>query len=299
MKGKKLLSLCLTCLLGVSMVGCAASNKSEAPKEEVKETVEKTEERIIASSVSVVEILDAMGISMVGVPTSSYDLPESVKEVTRIGNPMKPDMEIVKSLDPTTVVSVDTLSSDLKESFNSLNIPIEFLNLSSYEGLKSSIVQLGETFDKQEEATKLVEQFKDKEEEIAKKVEGQEGPSVLVVFGASGSFMVATESTYVGDLVKKVGGKNILEGTEGSFIPVDMEFLADKNPDVILLMTHANPEESKAAFEKEFETNEAWQHFDAVKNDKVYALEPGYFGMSANLLATDAMEKLVEILYSK
>ena len=65
MKGKKLLSLCLTCLLGVSMVGCAASDKSEATKEEVKETVEKTEERIIASSVSVVEILDAMGISMV------------------------------------------------------------------------------------------------------------------------------------------------------------------------------------------------------------------------------------------
>ena len=298
MKGKKLLSLCLTCLLGFAMVGCT-TNKGESSKKEENETVEKVEEKIIASSVSVVEILDAMGISMVGVPTSSYDLPESVKDLTRIGNPMKPDMEIIKSLDPTTVVSVDTLSVDLKESFNSLDIPIEFLNLSSYNDLKNSIIQLGQRFNKKEEASKIVGGFTEKEEVIDKKVEKEDGPSVLIVFGASGSFMVATESTYVGDLVKQVGGKNILQGKEGSFIPVDMEYLADKNPDIILLMTHANPEESKVAFEKEFESNEGWQHFNAVKNNKVHALEPGYFGMSANLLATDAMEKLVEIFYSK
>lgn len=123
--------------------------------------------------------------------------------------------------------------------------------------------------------------------------------AVLIIFGASNTFMTATEATYVGDLVKRAGGENILTGMQGSFIPVDMEFLADKNPEYILFMAHANPEESLEAFKKEFETNEAWQNFDAVKNDKVIALDTGYFGMSANLLASEAMEKLVGYLYTE
>jgi len=189
MKGKKILSLCLTFAVAFMAVGCAS--KAEGSKGDTEGTTEaskkNSEERIIASSVSVVEILDAMGISMVGVPTSSYELPDGVKDVTRIGNPMKPDMEVVKSLDPTTVVSVDSLSADLKASFNNLNIPVEFLNLSSYDGLKESITQVGARFSKEAEAKKLIDGFTAKEEEISKKMEGKEGPSVLVVFGASGS----------------------------------------------------------------------------------------------------------------
>ena len=111
--------------------------------------------------------------------------------------------------------------------------------------------------------------------------------------------MVASEDTYVGDLVKRVGGKNVITDAPAAFSPVDMEYLASQNPDYILFMAHANPEESLEAFKQEFETNVAWQSFDAVKNDKVIALETGYFGMSANLLAVDAMEKLAEILYGE
>ena len=111
--------------------------------------------------------------------------------------------------------------------------------------------------------------------------------------------MVASENTYVGNLVKRVGGENIITDAPADFSPVDMEYLADKNPEYILFMAHANPEESLAAFKEEFETNPAWQNFDAVKNDKVIALETGYFGMSANLLAADAMEKLAGILYEQ
>ena len=66
-----------------------------------------------------------------------------------------------------------------------------------------------------------------------------------------------------------------------------MEYLASCNPEYILFMAHANPDESLEAFKTEFESNEAWQNFDAVKNDKVIALPTGYFGMSANLQAAE------------
>ena len=57
------------------------------------------EENVVASSVAVVQILDALGVPMVGVPTSSYELPQSVADATRIGNPMSPDLEVIASLE--------------------------------------------------------------------------------------------------------------------------------------------------------------------------------------------------------
>ena len=312
---KKLLSvMAVMGMAAMTLIGCTnAEGKSEETtgtqtegttteagnQDETSDTKKEQKDTVVASSVAVVQILDELGVEMVGVPTSSYQLPESVKDATRIGNPMSPDIEVVASLEPTVVVSVDSLSEDLKSQFESVGAESFFVNLSSYEGLKESIAELGERFDVKEKADEIISGFESKEAEIAKLVEDKESPSVLIIFGANGSFMVASEDTYVGDLVKRVGGENVITDAPAAFSPVDMEYLASQNPDYILFMAHANPEESLKAFQEEFATNVAWQSFDAVKNDKVIALETEYFGMSANLLAVDAMEKLTEILYGE
>ncbi len=297
MKKKLLAVLAAIGMMTMSLTGCGDGEvKGDEPS---TGTQAEQKDTVVASSVAVVQILDALGVEMAGVPTSSYELPESVKDATRIGNPMAPDMEVIASLEPTVVVSVDSLSEDLKTQFDTIGAESFFVNLSSYDGLKTSIKELGERFNVKTEAEELIAGFESKEADIAKITEGKEAPSVLIIFGASGSFMVASEDTYVGDLVKRVGGKNIITDAPAAFSPVDMEYLASQNPDYILFMAHANPEESLAAFKQEFETNVAWQSFDAVKNDKVIALPTGYFGMSANLQAVDAMEKLAEMLYGE
>lgn len=298
---KKLLSvMAVIGIAAMAFVGCGGK-EDKAEGTTTSEQTEQTEQAdtVIASSVAVVQILDELGVEMAGVPTSTYELPESTKDAARIGNPMEPDMEVIASLEPTVIVSVDTLSADLDEQFKAIGAESFFVNLSSYEGLKESVIKLGERFEVEEKADEIVSGFEAKESEIAKLTEGKESPDVLIIFGASGSFMAASEDTYVGDLVKRVGGKNIITDAPAAFSPVDMEYLASQNPDYILFMAHANPEESLEAFKQEIETNAAWQSFDAVKNDKVIALETGYFGMSANLLAVDAMEKLVDILYGE
>lgn len=327
MRVKRVIALGLILGMSVLAVGCskkdtentdATSNATEVVEEtnETSSTQEDstvtdaetdttessdsvTEERVVASSVAVVQILDALSVPMVGVPTSSYELPESVADVTRIGSAMSPDMEVIASLEPTVVVSVDSLSEDLKTQFDSLKIDSEFVNLDSYDGLKAAIRSLGERFGVSEKAEELVASFEARETDIQKSIEGKESPSVLIIFGAGSSFMVASEDSYVGNLASIVGAKNILTDAPSSFSPIDMEYLADQNPEYILFMAHADPEESLEAFNQEIEKNQAWQNFDAVKNGNIVALETGYFGMSANLNAVDAMEKLVDILYGE
>ena len=327
MRVKRIIALGLILGMSVLAVGCskkdtentdATSNATEVVEETNEtsstqedstvtdaetDTIESsdlvTEERVVASSVAVVQILDALSVPMVGVPTSSYELPESVADATRIGSAMSPDMEVIASLEPTVVVSVDSLSEDLKIQFDSLKIDSEFVNLDSYDGLKAAIKSLGERFGVSEKAEELVASFEARETDIQKSIEGKESPSVLIIFGAGSSFMVASEDSYVGNLASIVGAKNVITDAPSSFSPIDMEYLADQNPDYILFMAHADPEESLEAFNQEIEKNQAWQNFNAVKAGNIVALETGYFGMSANLYAVDAMEKLVDILYGE
>ena len=285
---KKIIALLSVTML-TFMVGCSSSESNES-----NVTNSNGEEVVVATSVAVTEILDKLGVEVSGVPTTSYELPESTKDATEVGSPMNPDLEIIKSLNPTCVVSVDTLGSDFEKQFTENNIPSMFVNLSTVDGLKETIVNLGEKFDKSEKAVEIIAELENKENELnLSKKENKE--DVLILFGAPGSVMVSTDNSYVGNLVKIAGGNNIFESESSSFIQVNMEEIIKRNPDKILIMTHAVPEEAKKTVEEEF-AKATWQQLDAIKNNKVYYLENGYFGMSANLKVIEALDKLGAIL---
>ena len=259
--------------------------------------VSSGEEVVVATSVAVTEILDALGVKVSGVPSTSYELPESTKGAVEVGNPMSPDLEIIKSLNPTMVVSVDTLGSDYINLFTENNIPSEFVSLESLDGLKETITTLGEKFDKNEEAKALLEKIESKELEVKEKAEALVNPEVLVLFAAPGSTMIATSKSYVGSLVELVGGKNIVEDNSASFTTYNKEDLAMLNPEKILVMVHALPEETKAALEKEMASDSAWQNINAVKEGNVIYLDSEYFGMSANLKVIEGLDILSDIVH--
>ena len=285
---KKVIALLSVTML-TFMVGCSSSESNES-----NVTNSNGEEVVVATSVAVTEILDKLGVEVSGVPTTSYELPKSTKDATEVGSPMNPDLEIIKSLNPTCVVSVDTLGSDFEKQFTENNIPSMFVNLSTVDGLKETIVNLGEKFDKSEKAVEIIAELENKENELnLSKKENKE--DILILFGAPGSVMVSTDNSYVGNLVKIAGGNNIFESESSSFIQVNMEEIIKRNPDKILIMTHAVPEEAKKTVEEEF-AKATWQQLDAIKNNKVYYLENGYFGMSANLKVIEALDKLGAIL---
>lgn len=291
---KKGIALSLICLLGFGVMGC--SNNSEESKESLKK--ENGEEIVVATSVAVTEILDELGVKVSGVPTSSYDLPESTKDAVKVGNPMNPDLEIIKSLNPDVVVSVDTLGEDYKKLFTDNNIPSEFIDLTTLEGLKTSISTLGERFNKMEKANEILNELKVKEDEFVN-LSKEEKKDVLLVFAAPGSMMIATPSSYIGNLVDKVGANNIVKDDKKPFVSYSNEEIVKLNPDMVLVMTHGMPEQAKKMAEEKFASDPAWSRIEAVKEGKVYYLENGYFGMSANLKVTESLDKLGEIIYGE
>lgn len=119
---------------------------------------------------------------------------------------MSPDLEILKSLNPDYVLSPNSLQSDLQPKYASIGVNSLFLNLRSVEGMYASIEGLGEKFGREEQAQALVEEYEQFMEEYRSQNEGKESPAVLVLMGLPGSYIVATESSYVGNLVKLAGG---------------------------------------------------------------------------------------------
>lgn len=292
MKYKRIISMIAAGVMTLSFMSCSSDNS-----ENKSVAVGTGEEVVVATSVAVTEILDALGVKVSGVPSTSYELPESTEGAVEIGNPMSPDLEIIKSLNPTVVVSVDTLGSDYMNLFIENNIPSEFVSLESLDGLKEAIISLGERFDKDDEATALINEIQAKELEVQEKAASLEDTDVLVLFAAPGSTMIATSKSYIGSLVELVGGKNIIEDNSTSFTTYNKEDLAMLNPDKILVMVHALPEETKAALEVEMATDSAWQNIDAVKEGNVVYLDSEYFGMSANLKVIEGLDMLSDIVH--
>ena len=162
----------------------------------------------------------------------------------------------------------------------------------------ASIEGLGEKFGKQEQAEKLVDEFNIFIEEYKKKNEGKESPRVLVLMGLPGSYIVATDNSYVGSLVKLAGGTNVYGDGDGQeFLNANTEDMKLKEPDIILRAAHALPEDVTKMFNDEFSSNDIWKHFKAVENGRVYDLSYDKFGMSAKFNYPDALEELQPILY--
>lgn len=254
--------------------------------------------KIIATSPATADICDKLDLDLVGVCSSSISkIPEKYKDVTTVGTAMSPDMEIVASLHPDWVLSPVSLQSDLQKKYENIGVNWAFLNLRSVPGMYRSIQELGEIFDRQEQAQALVDEFKSFYEEYKKKNEGKESPKVLILMGLPGSYIIATPNSYVGSLVELAGGENVYSDTDQEFLTVNTEDMKTKEPDIILRAAHALPDQVVEMFKEDFETNDIWKHFEAVKNGRVYDLTYEYFGMSATFKYPDALAELQPILY--
>src|SRR5699024_11672845 len=98
-------------------------------------------------------------------------------------------------------------------------------------------------YDRVEQAENLVAQFEDKMKELEAEAEGREEPKVLILMGIPGSYIVGTEHSYIGDLVKRLGGEIAVEGHDEDFISANTEYLQQTDADIILRAVHGAPEE--------------------------------------------------------
>lgn len=292
MKNKLILLLTISFVLFI--VGCSSQeNESATPKE----NNDPEDHRIVATTVALAEIMDALEIDLIGIPSTYKTLPERFDGITEVGGAHTPDLELIMSLQPKEVMSVATLKYDLEPIFDDAGIEARYVNLESIDNMHEEIVDIAHQYGREEQAKEIVKEFDDKLAEIEKKIEGKTKPEVLILMGIPGSYLVATDQSYIGDLVAKSGGENVFSGESVEFLASNTEHLHESNPDIILRAAHGMPDEVVEMFDKEFQENDIWKHFAAVQNNRVYDLEETLFGTTGNLAAAEALDELFTMLY--
>ncbi len=285
-------------MLVLVLAGCSTGAQA-GPSTATHDTSTNTASsaRIVATTVAITEITAALDLPLVGKPTSTKTLPPQYKDIPDVGNPMSPDMEKVLSLQPTDVLSVTTLQYDLEPKFKDLNMNAEFLDFESLEKMENEILKMGTQFDRTTKAKEITDTLKAKVAEVKKTVADKTSPKVLILLGVPGSYLVATEHSYIGDLVKIAGGTNVVQGESVEYLASNTEYLQKSNPDIILRAAHGMPEEVVKMFDEDFKTNDIWKHFNAVKTGQVYDLPEPLFGTTASLSAPQALDELLQMMY--
>ncbi|MBD8912911.1 heme ABC transporter substrate-binding protein IsdE [Ruminococcus sp. AF37-20] len=299
MKKLRIAAVLTAALMTAALCGCVDQHPEENSKAESGSVTNADDLRIAATSPAVADICDKLDIDLVGVCSSTVStIPDRYKDATQLGTAMNPDTEILASLDLDWILSPSSLESDLQPKYAAIKTKSAFLNLKSVEGMYKSIEELGEMFDRQEQAQKLVDEYTSFMNKYKNKNKGKESPKVLVLMGLPGSYIVATDNSYVGSLVKLAGGTNVYgDGGGQEFLNANTEDMETKDPDIIVRCAHALPDEVVEMFNEEFSANDIWKHFRAVQEGKVYDLSYEYFGMSAGFDYPQALDELQPILY--
>ena len=263
-----------------------------------KKSEEENGKRVIMDSVALAQVANVLDIKLAGVPTTKLGrMPKRYDNTVQIGLPMNPNMEVIKSINPSIVYAPDSLQDWIKEGFEKNKIPYKFVDIRSVNGLYAITEDLAKEFGKIEKFKELKKEHDEFFAKFNEKIANKKKPKVLVLMGLPGSYMAATEKSYVGNLVKLAGGENIIKGTE-EFKNLNLETALNDKPDFILRTTHAMPDTVNEMFKKEFENNKSWSHFDAVKNNKVVDLDSTMFGMTATYDYQKGLESLYSIFYS-
>ena len=304
-KMKKAIVLFLSILIAVAFCGC---NRASMDKPE-KGT------RVIAGDSVTLEILDRLGVDVIAVPNDGASVNEKYadsKKYPKIGIAMSPKYEDISLLNPSEFIMSDATEEafgNIKSSLQGVGVEPMLLDYNSIGGLKSSIVKLGEYFDKDTEAQSIVTELEEREIAIKDKINAMANkPRVMILFGAplgtaSDSISVQTNGMFGGSLITYMGATNVAveaykNEKRGMFKPNDWDPMIDANPDYILCIAHGSPDKVWAMYDGIWDTA-PYSFMNAVTNGKVYYLPSDVVNVICSFDYVDSMQYILDIFEGK
>lgn len=259
---------------------------------------DKTPESFAALSSGDLDILLSLDANVTGRPSTKGEVTEAVKEIPEVGNPHQPNFEQLAAIHPDVLVaglSFQRQAANLEKQ----GTKVVYAETNSIEDIQKNITMFGGILNNKTKADELNKKITD-QIEAAKDKKG-DAVKTLLVYGAPGTFLVALPNSLSGDILAKAGGENIAADFEKSeeypsYANLSIERIVERNPEVVMLITHGDPSGVKAAFEKEMEQSAAWKNLDAVKKGNVVVLRSDLFGANPGTKVTDALEVMQQSL---
>lgn len=201
-------------------------------------------ERVISLSPSVTEIVAGVGAVDELVAVSKFcEYPEEVRELPRVGGWTDTNLEQVVALRPDLVILTDAQAPLVESKISALGIATLTVGSQSLDDIFESIDAIGTALGRGEEANALVAEMRSELDAIEARVRGRPRPTVLTVVdrlpGTLRDVYIATEGSYLTDLVRIVGGDPITPEAPHNYTQVSVEAIVSFDPEVVLDLVQA------------------------------------------------------------
>ncbi|TVX88410.1 ABC transporter substrate-binding protein [Paenibacillus agilis] len=296
-------------LLGI-VTGCSTggAEKGEGNGEVVlvdfadrKVAFDKTPERIVALGNGEVDIIYALGGTVVGRPKDNAGLQnEAMKDIPIVGSVHTVDLEKIAVLHPDVVLGNAPINANDIPQLNGIGAKVVLTHANSIADIRRQIELFGKLLGKEAKAAELTAKLdtgigKLKEDPSAAK------KRVLMVYGAPGTYLAALPNSLAGNVLETAGGINVAGQFPSmqnfpQYAQLNTERVVEADPDVILIMTHGDSEDVEKGFIKEMEGNPSWHSIAAVRDGRVHVLPADLFGTNPGTRVVDAVKWIKERL---
>jgi iron complex transport system substrate-binding protein len=263
-------------------------------------TLPATASRVVAMSPSVVELMYEVGATPVGRP-SSATYPEAAKSLASFGTSYQPNFEEIVKMNPDLIIADAIIHAGMINDLAKLGAPVFAVKVSSFEEVTHSLRVVGALTGKAEAGDTKAKALETKLAGVKAKLPST-GPSVLIVVAAGPSqFIAAKDSSYLGSLVKTLGGRNIVASEPDNFrfpgfADYSLERIVQADPDVIIGISVGGPPGTPKTTEILGQTP-VWSGLKAVKAGNVKEVDQVIYLESAGPRVSQILDELPRILY--
>jgi iron complex transport system substrate-binding protein len=219
--------------------------------------------RIVSMMPSHTETLFAVGAgeNVIGVDEYSNFPKLETEKLPKAGNGFAPNLEAIAALKPDLVLTDESSGSKLVQNLEKLGITVYAGVAQSYNDVFEKINMIGKITNHEKNALNLITKMRTELTAIQAKV--AKFPRVSVYYEVDPTPYAAGSSSFIGALIDKAGGNNIVPAKLGAFPQISPELVISNNPSVILGASLAD-----------LLKRPGWDKIAAVKTGRVLTFSP-------------------------
>jgi iron complex transport system substrate-binding protein len=301
---KQMLTMIVSLALAGSLVGCAPSEKATgsgqlvepakatgqaSPAASAKRTVyplkikdatgkeftfEKAPEKIASTSPAETETLFALGLGDKIVGVSDFcDYPAEAKTKPKLGSITKPNEEAMIASGADVILGGVSMKMPTVEKLRELKLNVYKVEPKTIDEVFSNMLLLGQIFDKQEQAEKLVESMKAERDKVVNAVKDLKPEQKKKVFIEFSPGWTVGKGEFLDELITLSGAVNVASSEKG-YVKFSEEKVIADNPNVIIYpLNLIGDEKSKKTLDVVIKERSGWGEIDAIKNNKLVGMD--------------------------
>jgi iron complex transport system substrate-binding protein len=256
---KRIVALCALLLMV-----CAAQAVVLRDDRQVDVTFTKPPQRIVSLLPSLTEMVCALGQcqKLVGVDRYS-NWPDSIAKLPRMGGGIDPNIESVVAVKPDLVLMATSARG--AERLTTLGVTVLAFEPRSYADVQRVMRLVAQALEVPVHESERVWRQMDAGVTAAAQSMPANAKGQRVYFEVSAAPYGASEASFIGETLQRLGAHNILAASLGPFPKVNPEFVVRAQPDIIMVGDSSLVD---------MRTRPGWMHLRAMRTQRVCHFKP-------------------------